>query len=466
VPGRQLVRARDAPLKDDLVRGAVAGERERAGRDGAFAAQAQALLTCGIIRAVLALGARTLDLLTMTDDPHRLQRFIDAQGEADTYERALSELRAGHKTSHWVWFVFPQIAGLGHSPNAMAYAISSLAEASAYLAHPLLGPRLLECTRALMDIRGATAGEILGEIDAMKLRSSMTLFAHAAPREPLFRQILDRYFDGAADDATEQRLSPATLVQLSDLHLRVDEDRAGPAGRLERAVRQVAALQPRASAVLLSGDLADAPASAAYEQAHELLAPLGIPLHAIPGNHDDRDLLRARFGPGPAPAGARVHLAVSCGALRLVGCDSTRPGSDGGALGGAELRWLDETLGQQPQTPTLLALHHPPVLTGVRCMDAIALAAEDRIALEDLLGGHPQVQAITCGHVHTTMTTCFAGRPLLICPSTNSALRLDLRARDDLPFASSHEPLGFAVHALVDGRLVSHVQPLAQVAEA
>jgi Icc protein len=231
-------------------------------------------------------------------------------------------------------------------------------------------------------------------------------------------------------------------------------------------VRQVAALRPRPHALLLSGDLADAPSAAAYRQAHELLAPLGLPLHAIPGNHDDRDLLRARFGPRAARAGDPVNFAVDCGALRLLGCDSTRPGSDGGALGGAQLGWLEETLHEQPESPTLLALHHPPVLTGVGVMDAIALAAEDRAALELLLGRHPQVQAITCGHVHTAMTTTFAGRQLLICPSTNSALRLDLRTDAGIPFAVSRQPPGFAVHLLVDGRLVSHVQPLEQLPEA
>lgn len=248
------------------------------------------------------------------------------------------------------------------------------------------------------------------------------------------------------------------LVQLSDLHLH--EDRREPAERLAHAVHRVAALEPRPDAVLLSGDLADEPSSAAYEQAHELLAPLGVPLHAIPGNHDDRDLLRARFGPSPAPAGAQVRFAVSCGPLRLVGCDSTSPGEERGSLEGEELDWLDQVLAEQPDAPTLLALHHPPVLTGVRVMDAIALAGDDRAALEALLGEHPQVRAIACGHVHTTMTTAFAGRPLLVCPSTNSALRLDLRAREDIPFAVADEPLGLAVHALVDGRLVSHVQPL------
>lgn len=253
------------------------------------------------------------------------------------------------------------------------------------------------------------------------------------------------------------------LVQLSDLHLRAGEEGSGPAARLAHAVRRVAELQPRPDAVLLSGDLADAPSGEAYEQAHELLASLGLPLHAIPGNHDDRDLLRARFGPGPAPAGTPVHFALDCGALRLIGCDSTNPGHESGALGAERLAWLERTLEQRPETPTLLALHHPPVLTGVRSMDAIALALEDRTALEALLGSHPQVQAITCGHVHLTMTCAFAGRPLLVCPSTNSALRLDLRRRDDIPFTVSDQPLGFAVHALVDGRLVSHVQPLTQL---
>jgi Icc protein len=243
--------------------------------------------------------------------------------------------------------------------------------------------------------------------------------------------------------------APSTLVQLSDLHLRDGPDGAMPLERLRRALEQVVALAPAPSAVLLSGDVADAPSSAAYEQAHRLLAPLGVPIHAIPGNHDDPGLLRARFGPG--------RLVASCGALRLVGCDSTVAGEEYGALGAEQLAWLADTLGEQPDTPTLLALHHPPVLSGVRSMDTIALALEDRLALEALLAEHPQVRAITCGHVHTTMTTSFAGRPLLICPSTNSTLRLDLRA-DDLPFAVSDQPAGFAVHALVDGRLVSHVQ--------
>jgi uncharacterized protein (DUF1810 family) len=139
-------------------------------------------------------------------DPFRLQRFVDAQERAGVYAQAAEELRAGRKTSHWMWFVFPQIAGLGRSPMAQEYAISSLEEAEAYLRHPVLGARLLECARIVAEGAEADPRAIFGATDAMKLRSSMTLFARAAPDEPVFRQVLDRCFDGAADPATEQRL--------------------------------------------------------------------------------------------------------------------------------------------------------------------------------------------------------------------------------------------------------------------
>jgi uncharacterized protein (DUF1810 family) len=135
-----------------------------------------------------------------------LQRFVDAQNDDAIYDQALSELRAGRKTSHWMWFVFPQMAGLGRSPAARHYALESLDEARAYLEHPVLGPRLRESARALAELPGSSAEEVLGGIDAMKLRSSMTLFARADPDEPLFAQVLDRYFDGVPDEATDDIL--------------------------------------------------------------------------------------------------------------------------------------------------------------------------------------------------------------------------------------------------------------------
>ena len=142
----------------------------------------------------------------MPDDPHDLTRFVAAQDAGGTYEQALAELRAGRKTTHWMWYVFPQIAGLGRSEDTKRYAIASLAEAQAYLEHPVLGPRLLECAQALTEHSGRSARDILGRPDDMKLRSSMTLFVRAAPGEPVFAEVLDRYFGGEADPATEQRL--------------------------------------------------------------------------------------------------------------------------------------------------------------------------------------------------------------------------------------------------------------------
>jgi uncharacterized protein (DUF1810 family) len=141
-----------------------------------------------------------------TDDPYDLQRFVAAQDAGGTYQRAAAELRNGRKASHWMWFVFPQIAGLGYSPASQTYAISGLEEARAYLAHPVLGARLIECAAILAGLTGRTAEQVLGEVDALKLRSSMTLFLHAAPGEPVFRQVLDQYFDGVPDPATEQRI--------------------------------------------------------------------------------------------------------------------------------------------------------------------------------------------------------------------------------------------------------------------
>jgi uncharacterized protein (DUF1810 family) len=136
-------------------------------------------------------------------DSFDLQRFVDAQ--ASIYRQVVEELSRGRKQTHWMWFIFPQIAGLGRSATAQAYAIGDLAEAQAYLAHPVLGPRLLECAQIVASHQGLTAQQIFGSIDAMKLRSSMTLFAHADPEQQVFGQVIDQYFAGP-DPETEQRL--------------------------------------------------------------------------------------------------------------------------------------------------------------------------------------------------------------------------------------------------------------------
>jgi uncharacterized protein (DUF1810 family) len=147
--------------------------------------------------------------VAMTGDPFHLDRFVAAQDDGGTYERALAELRRGRKSTHWMWFVFPQLAGLGRSSTAVHFALGSLAEARAYLQHPVLGPRLRECTAAVAAHSGVPAEQIFGGIDAMKLRSSMTLFSLAAPEDELFRAVLDRYFDGEPDAATLDRLPPS-----------------------------------------------------------------------------------------------------------------------------------------------------------------------------------------------------------------------------------------------------------------
>lgn len=140
------------------------------------------------------------------EDPYQLERFVDAQDFNKTYERAVSDLRTGRKFGHWMWFIFPQIEGLSRSSISRKFAISSLAEAQAYLRHPILGPRLIRCTEILIEINGKSAIEIFGPTDAMKLRSSMTLFMNAAPDESIFKEVLAKYFDGSPDHIAIVRL--------------------------------------------------------------------------------------------------------------------------------------------------------------------------------------------------------------------------------------------------------------------
>jgi uncharacterized protein (DUF1810 family) len=138
------------------------------------------------------------------DDPYDLQRFVDAQNRV--YETVTAELRSGRKRTHWMWFIFPQIAGLGHSAMAQRYAISSLLEAEAYLKHGILGRRLRECTRLITLVEGRSAHDILGSPDDMKLHSCLTLFSNAAPEDPVFRHALEKYFGGEEDPGTIARL--------------------------------------------------------------------------------------------------------------------------------------------------------------------------------------------------------------------------------------------------------------------
>ncbi len=140
------------------------------------------------------------------DDPWNLERFVAAQGDDEVFERVLAELRSGRKTGHWMWFVFPQIAGLGRSPTSRRFAISSVEEARAYMAHPVLGERLLICACIVASARPQTAEQVFGEVDAHKLHSAMTFFMRSAPEEPVFGEVLERFFAGLPDAATDRLL--------------------------------------------------------------------------------------------------------------------------------------------------------------------------------------------------------------------------------------------------------------------
>jgi 3',5'-cyclic-AMP phosphodiesterase len=209
--------------------------------------------------------------------------------------------------------------------------------------------------------------------------------------------------------------------------------------------------------VLVSGDLADHAADAEYEQLRELLAPLEAPLYVLPGNHDDRLALRRHFGV-PGAGDEPVQYATDVGPLRLVVLDSTSAGEDAGELDVDRLTWLEAALAAAPDAPTLLALHHPPLLTGIPAFDEIGLAAADRRGLGRVVEGHPQVRRIVGGHVHRAISAELAGRSVLAAPSTYVQARLDFGAEEiEL---SADDPPGFAVHAWLDGELVSHVQPV------
>jgi uncharacterized protein (DUF1810 family) len=166
------------------------------------------LLRWDILRDGAAIRAG-LGYVSVSSD-YDFERFVAAQEAGDRYSHAIAELRSGSKASHWMWFVFPQLAGLGQSTTSRLYAISSLAEAKAYLNHRVLGPRLIECVCVICESDAASAETIFGPLDAQKLQSSMTLFLRAQPNEPLFAAVIDRYFEGQPDRATDELLAGAS----------------------------------------------------------------------------------------------------------------------------------------------------------------------------------------------------------------------------------------------------------------
>jgi 3',5'-cyclic-AMP phosphodiesterase len=244
------------------------------------------------------------------------------------------------------------------------------------------------------------------------------------------------------------------LAHLTDPHLDVGPGDRGSAEALAAAVAAVLALRPLPDAVVITGDIANGGAAAEYERVHELLAPLPMPVHVLPGNHDDRDALRERFAvPGTGP----LHYVARCGDLRLVVCDTQRPGRDDGALDGGRLEWLEAQLAAEPEVATIVAMHHPPVAIGLPVLDAIGVAEPDRVALGELLARSPQVRRVVAGHVHRTAFAMLGGCGVFACASTHLQAPLEIGSQE---LRLIEERPVIALHAALDGGLVSHVQPV------
>lgn len=248
------------------------------------------------------------------------------------------------------------------------------------------------------------------------------------------------------------------IAQITDTHIkapgRLAYRRVDTAAMLASCVNQVAALDPRPDLIVMTGDLVDLGLPEEYEHLKSLLAPLSMPILAVPGNHDEREAMRAAFSAdGYLPAQGFLQFVDDDFPLRIVGLDTVVPGEGCGELCAARLAWLDATLAAAPGRPTLLLMHHPPFLTGIRHMDDIGLAGREAFA--QVVGRHPQVEAVLCGHLHRDIQTMVGGRRTLTCPSPAHQVALDLRP--DGPSCFRMDPPGYMLHRWDGERLVSHV---------
>lgn len=248
---------------------------------------------------------------------------------------------------------------------------------------------------------------------------------------------------------------PFLLAQLSDPHLGADQE-AGvdPAASLEAVVGALGRLPTPVDAILVSGDLADHGRAAEYSLARELLGRAGVPVHVLPGNHDDRAAMREAFAV-PVEADEPIDYAVDLGPLHLVVIDSTVPGEDPGDFTPAQLARLGDDLAAAPEKPTIVAMHHPPLGTSIPDWDRVNLSREQREALAAALAPHPQVRAIVGGHLHRVAASTLAGRPVISAPSTYLQARPDFVAET---VETDGRPPGFVLHALRDGELSSQVE--------
>jgi 3',5'-cyclic-AMP phosphodiesterase len=248
------------------------------------------------------------------------------------------------------------------------------------------------------------------------------------------------------------------VVQLSDPHivapLQLLYGRVDTAQFLARAVAEINRLDPPADITVITGDLVDRGEAIEYRHLRQLLAPLAMPVYVIPGNHDAREPLREAFrGDGYLPAGGFLQFAVDDYPIRLVALDTLLPGEHRGMLCAERLAWLDRTLGAAPERPTLVLMHHPPFATGIEFMDRYGL--DDAAALAAVIGRHPQVERILCGHLHRAIDRRFAGTVAGTAPSTAHQIRLNLIA--DAPLRFMFEPPGYQLHVWrEDTGLVTH----------
>ncbi|MEV4252882.1 phosphodiesterase [Spirillospora sp. NPDC049652] len=257
----------------------------------------------------------------------------------------------------------------------------------------------------------------------------------------------------------------AIIAQLSDIHLAVGQngevdDASGPIRGLRAAVSSLLALPARPDAVVLTGDLADGGRPIEYARLHALLSPLPMAVYPLPGNHDDRDALRHAFRDHPAVAGsggpgAPVQYAVDVAGIRLVCCDTTIPGSASGELDVERLAWLDATLAERPDVPTVVATHHPPYRIGIRFIDDTGLSGTEGLA--EILKRHRQVVRVISGHVHRSSAGSLAGTSCTTTSSTYRQLFLDLTQPGR--GALTGEPAGFAIHLIEGESAVSHFVP-------
>jgi 3',5'-cyclic AMP phosphodiesterase CpdA len=256
----------------------------------------------------------------------------------------------------------------------------------------------------------------------------------------------------------------ALIAQISDLHIKPVGLRAyqqvDTAAALARCIKELNRFLPRPDFVVISGDLVDAPSKEAYDHLLALLSPLKIPFAAVPGNHDDRDLMRAALPEGYARPSGALHSLHAIGDVDVVLVDSTTPGRNYGTLGAESLAWLEGVLAASPLRPALLFMHHPPFVTGISHMDVQNL--RDGGDLAAIVRRHPRVRLVAAGHVHRATLTNFVGAAATICPAPNHAVALDLDARQ--PPSFTIEPPAFHLHAWIPGdglgTLVTHWIPI------